>query len=134
MALDRALQGQRSEVMHKARPHAQTPEWRCAKFVGGVLRSSLDDAVAGLDVVQQKITVGMDDLVAERCRHGESPAVDQRAHRRRRDALDMTDTAADLLEQRLPSLGICTGCQLGITWRGLRAANELSKVVDIGQA
>jgi hypothetical protein len=47
--------------------------------------------------------------------------------------LDMTGIAADPLEQRLPGLGIGSGRQLGITRRGLRTADELSEVVDIGQ-
>src|ERR1700730_6088906 len=133
VALDRALQGQRFEVMHKPRPHAQAPKCRRAKFVRGILRPGLDDAVAGLEVMQQKIAVGMDDLVAERRRHGESPAIDARARRRRRDGLHMTDIAADPLEQGLTGSGIRPGRQVGVAWRHLRAANELSEMVDIGQ-
>src|ERR1700719_5052472 len=119
--------------MHKARPRAQTPRWSRTELVRGILRPGLDDAVAGPDVVQQKITVGMDDLVAERCRHGESPAIDHGTGWRRGDGLDVTDIAADPLEQRLPDLGIGSGRQVGIARRGLRAANKLSEVVDIGQ-
>src|SRR5690349_5372337 len=55
VALDCALQRQRFEVMHEARPHTQAPKWRRAEFVRGILRPGLDDAVAGPDVVQQKI-------------------------------------------------------------------------------
>src|SRR5438874_6871034 len=105
--------------MHKARPSAQPPKWSRAELVRSILRPGLDDAVAGPDVVQQKIAVGMDDLVAERCRHGESSAIDHSARRRRRDGLDMTDIATDPLEQRLPGLGTRTGCQIGIARRGL---------------
>src|ERR1700730_15679824 len=119
--------------MHKARPRAQAPKWSRTELVRSILRPGLDNAVAGPDVVQQKVTVGMDDLVAERCRHGESPAIDHGAGRRRRDSLAMTGIAADPLEQRLPGLGIGSGRQLGITRRGLRAADELSEGVDIGQ-
>src|SRR6267378_6956500 len=107
--------------MHKARPRAQPPKWDRAELVRGILRPGLDDAVAGPDVVQQKITVGMDDLIAERRWHRESPAIDHGAGRRCRDGLDMTDIAADPLEQRLPELGIRTGRQLGITRRRFRA-------------
>jgi hypothetical protein len=109
----------------------RAPTW--SEFVRGILRPGLDDAVAGLDVMQQKVAKGMDDLVAERCRHGKGPAIDRRARRRRRDGLDMTDIAADPLEQHLPGLGIRAGRQVGVTRRGLRPADELSEVVDIGQ-
>src|SRR5712671_4330447 len=133
VTLDRALQGQRFEVMHKARPHAEAPKCRRAEFVRGILRPGLDDAVASLDVVQQKIAVRMDDLVAERRRHDESPAIDPRARRRRRDGLDMPDIAADPLERHLSGSGIRPARQDGVSWRHLRAADELSEVVDIGQ-
>ena len=109
--LDRALQGQRFEIMHKARPHAQTPEGRGAQFVSGILRPGLDDAIAGLDVVQQKVAKGMDDLVAERRWYRKGPAIDQRARWCRRDGLNMTDIATDDLEQSLTGQGIGAGCQ-----------------------
>ena len=52
--LDRVLKGQRLMVMHQTRPHAQSPKGRRAQFVSGILRPGLDDAVAGLDVMQQE--------------------------------------------------------------------------------
>src|SRR4029077_6124957 len=114
-------------VMHKARPRAQPPKWSGAELVRSILRPGLDDAVAGPDVVQQKIAVGMDDLVAERCRHGESSAIDHGARWRRVYGLDVTEIAADLLEQCMPELGIGSGRQDGVSWRHLRAADELSE-------
>jgi predicted AlkP superfamily phosphohydrolase/phosphomutase len=82
VALDCALKGQRCMVMHKARPRAQPPEWGRPELVRGILRPGLNDAVASPDVVQQKITVG-GSSVAERRRHGESPAIDHGARGRR---------------------------------------------------
>ena len=131
--LDRVLKGQRLMVMHKTRPHAQSPKGRGAQFVRGILRPGLDDAVAGLDVMQQKVAKGMDDLVAERRWYREGPAIDQRARGRRGDVLNMTGIAADPLEQCLTGLGIGAGRQFGIARRRLRATDELGKVVDIGQ-
>src|SRR6201997_2772697 len=131
--LDRVLKGQRLMVMHKTRPRAQSPKGRRAQFVSGILRPSLDDAVAGLDVMQQKVAKGMDDLVAQRRWYREGPAIDPRARRRRRDGRNMTVTAANPLEQPLTGLGICAGRQFGITRRGLRPADKLRKMVDIGQ-
>ena len=72
-------------VMHKTWPHAQSPKGRRAQFVSGILRPGLDDAVAGLDVMQQKVAKGMDDLVAERRWYREGASIDQRARRRGRD-------------------------------------------------
>src|ERR1700731_4603774 len=100
--------------MHKARPRAQPPKWSRAELVRSILRPGLDDAVAGPDVVQQKIAVGMDDLVAERCRHGESSAIDHGARWRRVYGLDVTEIAADPLEQRLTGLAMPTCRQIGI--------------------
>jgi len=131
--LDRVLKGQRLMVMHKTWPHAQSPKGRGAQFVSGILRPGLDDAVAGLDVMQQKVAEGMDDLVAERRWYREGPAIDQRARRRGRDVLNMTDIAADPLEHCLTGPGIGAGRQFGIAWWRLRAADELGKVVDISQ-
>ena len=131
--LDRVLKGQRLMVMHKTRPHAQAPKWHGAEFVCRILRSGLDDAVAGPDVVQQKITKRMDDLVAERRWYREGPAIDRRARRRGRDGLDMAGIAADSLEQRLTGSGVCAGRQFGVARRRLRPADKLSEVVDIGQ-
>ena len=133
VALDRTLQGQRFEIMHKARPHAQAPKWRRAQFVRSILRPGLDDAVAGLDVMQQKVAKGMDDLVAQRRWYREGPAIYQHARRRRRDGRNMTVTAANPLEQPLTGLGVGASRQFGIARRRLRAADELSKVVDIGE-
>src|ERR1700758_1723705 len=97
--------------MHKTRPHAQPPRGRRPQFVSGILRPGLDDAVAGLDVMQQKVAKGMDDLVAERHWYREGAAIDHRAWRRGRDGLNMTDIAADPLEQCLTDLSIGAGRQ-----------------------
>jgi glyoxylase-like metal-dependent hydrolase (beta-lactamase superfamily II) len=55
------------------------------------------------------------------------------ARRRRRDGRNMTVTAGNPLEQPLTGLGICADRQFGITRRGLRPADKLRKVVDIGE-
>lgn len=72
-----------------------------AQLVGGVLRGSLRDAVTCLDVVQQEVAVRMNDLVSERLRHDERPAIDERARWHRREGRHVAGAAADLLEQRL---------------------------------
>src|SRR5438874_10416106 len=100
--------------MHKARPSAQTPKWSRAELVRSILRPGLDDAVAGPDVVQQKITVRMDVRVAQRRGHGESLAIDHGTRRRRRDGMDMTEIAADPLEQTMACLSTGSSRQVGI--------------------
>src|SRR5882757_11271001 len=61
---DGVLQGQRSQVMHESGTHPQAPKRLGAQLVRGILRSRLYDAVARLDVMQQEITVRVNDFVA----------------------------------------------------------------------
>ena len=53
----------------------QAPQRRSPQPVGRVLRPDLNDPVAGADVMRQKITIGMDDLVSQRGRHNERTAI-----------------------------------------------------------
>src|SRR6202011_5854877 len=98
-----------------------------------MLRPDLYDAVAGLDVVQQEITEGGNDLVSQSFRHAERSAIDHRARGRSGDGFDMAATAADLPEQSLPREGGGSRGQSGIARGHFRSANELSEVVDVRQ-
>ena len=115
------------------RGRVRSPQSRTrAELVRGIVLSGLDDAVAGPDVVQQKITVGMDVPVAERVGHGEGPPLIAVPG----GAVVMTrtwQTRSRSFGTTHARLGHRRGRQLGITRRGLRPANELSEVVDIGQ-
>ncbi len=134
MALDGLRQRQGKQVMHVARAGPQTPKCRGAQLVGGILRARLDDTVAGLDVMQQEVAVGVNDLVPQRPGDGESAAVDHRARRCRRNGRDVTRRAAGFLEQSLA--GARLGCRLQhrIARRHFGAADELRKVIDVSQA
>ena len=95
VAVDGAFEREGFEVVHVARMRAEAPERDGAQFVSGVLRGILDDAVAGADVVEEEVAVGMDDPVAERVRHGERSAIDDHAGASSDDGADMASGAAD---------------------------------------
>src|ERR1700747_2682234 len=91
--------------MHVPRVHAESPQRHGTQFVGGILRWILDDAVAGLDVVEQEVAVRMDDLISQGLWDSECSAVDDRSGRGGDDGADMAGGAADPPEQRLARLG-----------------------------
>lgn len=55
---------------------AQTPQRHGAHFVAGTLTSILHDAVPCSDVMQQKVTVGMEGNTAESCGHSVGATID----------------------------------------------------------
>jgi hypothetical protein len=65
-----------NDLMHMPGMHPQSPEWYSAQFIGCVFRGILDDAIAGCDVMQENITVRVNNLAAEGLRHRECPAID----------------------------------------------------------
>src|ERR1700736_2939182 len=99
-----------------------------------ILRPDLYDAVTGLDVVQQEITEGVNDLVSQSVRYAERSAIDHRLFGRRWYGFDMAGIAADLPEQSLPRAGGGSRGQSGVARGHFRSANELSEVVDVCQS
>jgi hypothetical protein len=85
VSFDGILQCQRPQVMHEAGAHAQAPKRRRAQLVGCVLWSRLHDSISGLDVMQQEVTVRMNDLVAQRFGYDEGSTVDNRSRAGRSD-------------------------------------------------
>jgi hypothetical protein len=81
--------------VHVARVRAEAPEGDGAQFVGGVLRGILDDAVAGADVVEEEVAVGMNDFGAEGVGNGEGSAVDDSAGGSGDDGADVAGGASD---------------------------------------
>jgi hypothetical protein len=77
MALDRFLFGERQALVHQPISRAERPKRGSADLIRrrGKLRQDWD-AVARADIVQKKVTIGMDDFVPESRRHGEDAAVD----------------------------------------------------------
>ena len=67
MSLDGVAQRQGSQVVHVSGPHPQVPKSGGSQLVRRILRPCLHDAIAGADVMQQEVAVGMDDLVSQ-CR------------------------------------------------------------------
>jgi hypothetical protein len=98
------------------------------------LRSNLYDPISSAYVVQQKVTEGMDDLIPQSRWNDKHAAVYDCPGRRRGNALDVTDTTTDLRKERLTSEGGGGRSKRRVSRRNHRAAYELSKVVDVGQA
>src|SRR2546429_3546488 len=76
----------------------------------------------------------MDDLVAQGLGHGEGSSIDHGSRGSGDDGADMAGNAADSLEQLLPRWRGRRCSQRRVPWRSFRAADELSKVVDVCQA
>src|SRR5262249_10849205 len=114
----RLIPGQRLPVMHQtiSRPHP--PKRSRTHEIGGPLPAVLDDPVTGADVVQQEVSKRMDYLVAQRGRDGESSAIDHGSGCRGRDAGDVTDCAADGVEDVLARLGISSRSKGVVPRRG----------------
>jgi hypothetical protein len=120
--------------MHVPRVHAESPQRHRTQFVGRILRRILDDAVAGFNVVEQEVAVRMNDLIPQGLWYGECSAVDDSSCRCGDNGADMAGRAADPLEQALAFLGGRSCGKNRVARRNLRAADELSEVVDVGQA
>src|ERR1700730_8037533 len=101
VTFDGAFQRQGSEIMHVPGVHAESPQRHGAQLISRVLRRILDDAVAGFDVVQQEVAVGMNDLMPQSLRNSERSAVDDRPRWGRNNGADMASGAANPLEQVL---------------------------------
>src|SRR5262249_19218745 len=68
--------------------------------------SVLDYSVTRPDVVKQEVAVGVNYLIAQRRRHGERPAIDYGARRRRRNGRHVANCAADRAEYLLAGPGV----------------------------
>src|SRR6201981_3664053 len=133
VTLNGAFQGQGLQVVHVARVHAQPPQRHGAQFVGCVFGRVLDDTVSGLDVVKQKVTVRVDDLIAQGVRYGKRSAIDNCSRGSGNDGADMTTGAANILEDLLSCLCCGRGSQDRVARWCFGAAHELREVIDIRQ-
>src|SRR5690242_7650487 len=101
MTLNRTLYRGRCQVVHEARFRTKSPQHLCPQLVLCVLRSSLYDAISCSDIVQQEITVRMEDLVPDCIRHYVCSAVQRSTWSNRCHLIYMANAALHLLEQRL---------------------------------
>src|SRR5277367_1342486 len=120
--------------MHEAGLVAQSPKGRSPQFVGGVLRTNLDDAISSSDVMEQKVTERMDDFGAQSLWNSEHAAIDHCPWRSRGDGLHMADAATELGEESSAFQGRGGRGKHRISRWNHSAAYELSKVVDVSQA
>src|SRR6266567_4896679 len=75
VATDCVVKSQGIQIMHEPRFDMQSPQRRRPKLIDSVRRAGLQDAVAGTDIVEQKIAVGMNVLVTQSRRNGVGTAV-----------------------------------------------------------
>src|SRR5436190_969486 len=99
--------------------------------MGGRWRGQeVDGPVASADIVQQEVTIGVDDLLAERLRHCERPGIDDSADRSRLAGGDVTDGTANLSEKSGSSLGVSGGRQNRVSGRDFRRPEETGEGID----
>lgn len=65
VALDGVVEGGGTAIVKKLSASADSPKRRRAHFSSGLLATGLNDTVTSTDIVEQEVTVGMDDFVAE---------------------------------------------------------------------
>src|SRR4029077_14733901 len=114
--------------------HAQSPERHSAQFIGCVFRRILDNAIAGSNVMEQKIAEWVNDLVAKCLRYCERSAIDGSSRRSGDDGADVAGGATDRFKDLFARLGNGGCSESRVARWNLRASDELSEVVDIRQA
>src|SRR6267154_1169198 len=124
MALDGVVESGRAAVVQQLRARSNTPKRRRAHFLSGFLAAGLHDAVTSANVMQQKVAVWMNDLVAQRIGHDERPRGYGRAWRRRRDRGDVAEVAAHVVEQGCAGADVRGSGQSGVARRDFSGAHE----------
>src|SRR5579859_843154 len=109
----------------------QAPERYGAKFVGSVRWSGLHDAVAGPNVMQQEVTIGVNDLVAQSRGNRVGSAIDHRSRRCSYHRGHMTYAAPDVLKKLGADLRILGLCQRHVARRRHGPSDELREMIDV---
>src|ERR671925_1802754 len=86
-------------VVHQFRPGADSPKRRSAHLVRRLLATVLHYPVPGTDVMQEEVTVGVDDFVTECRRNDERPRVHGRTRGCGNPGRNVASVAADAVEQ-----------------------------------
>jgi hypothetical protein len=133
VAKDRLLEGLRLQVVHEPGFGAHAPKRRRTQFVLCVLRSYLNNAVAGSHIMEQEIAKRMNNLAPQGVRNGEGPAVDHGTGRSGDDGTDMADAALNLGKELLTGFDFRLAGQHMIPRWNQGAADELGKVVNSKQ-
>src|SRR5262249_7862795 len=96
-----------------------------------LLPAILDDSITGPYVVQQEVSEGMDDLVAQSGRDCEGPAIDYRTCRRSRNTHCVAEVTSYGIEDIPPSLSIGSGRQGVVAGRGFSRSHKPSKQINV---
>src|SRR5215472_175050 len=90
--------------------HADSPERWGPQLIGRRLRRAEHNGpIASADIVQQEVTIGVDQFVTKRARNCECPAIDDSADGSRLEGGNVTDGTANLIEMDGSSLGVSGG-------------------------
>lgn len=119
------LHGYGTAIVQEHTMLAQTPQRHGAHFVAGALASVLNDAVPGSDVMQQKVTIGMEGDAAESCGHTVGSTIDNRSRSRCYKGRGMTQATTCPLKHALTLFERSLTCGLALirllwvrgTWR-----------------
>ena len=101
MTEDRVFDCQRRQIMHEASLRPKPPERHRPKLRRGVLRTSLNDPIAGAYIVQEKVAIRMNRAVFERV-WMEARAAGSSGALPGHDGLDVTGCTTDFAEQLCP--------------------------------
>src|SRR5215471_15473593 len=131
MALDRFSECPGLPVVHQSVTHADSPERRGSQLIGRRRRVSKHDGpIASPDIVQQEITIGVDEFVTNGTRNCIRPAIDDGADRSRLEGGNVTDGTANLIEKGGSSLGVSGGRQNSVSGWSFRAPEETGEGID----
>src|SRR5882724_9636429 len=129
VTLNGVVEGAGASIVQQLRARANAPKRRRAHFLSGFLAAGLHDAVTGANVMQQKVAVWMNDLVAQRIGHDESPRGYGRACRRRSDRGDVAEVAAQVVEQGCAGDAVRGSGQSGVARRDFGGAHETREMI-----
>src|SRR5215471_765980 len=134
MAQDRVVARERFSVMHEPVACSNSPQRWSPHRVLRCLAAILDNSITSPYVVQQEVSEGVDDFVAESGRHCECSAVYRRARGRGCNGRDVADRAADRIEYLRTLPGVVSRGEGRVSRRRLGSPHETSELVDVGEA
>ncbi len=145
--------GKGGAIVHQAGVQADTPERRGPDFVGGVLAfrireispgalgkslsvmldGSLDDAVAGANVVQEEVAEGVECFITKGGRYGEVAAVNGSSGRGGGERCDVASDAANFVEHGLAMFSVGSLGECDVASGRFGGAYEAREVVDVSK-
>src|SRR4029077_6439648 len=120
----------RLQVVHEPGLGTHTPKWRCPQFVLCILRTSLNNAIAGTHIMEQEVAKRMNDLAPQSVRNGEGTPIDHSSRGSGDYGPNVADAALNLRKELLPGFNFRLAGEHMIPRWNQGAADELGKVVN----